>query len=117
MGLIDKNIKNRETFNSNDGMGGVTVVAQPVNIPPPPAPPGQPSDSAFDTQPFPAPTPAKNYDYCEIVEGLESTAKRMAQETDPVVDKLDEIVKLLTSIDRRLGRIDDTVDIIKRRMG
>lgn len=89
----------------DNGVVGVTAPARPDNLPPAPTPPPQPS------------TPAKNYDYCEIVHGLESSAKRMVQEADPVVAKLDEIVKLLASIDRRLGRIDDTVDIIKRRMG
>lgn len=101
----------------DNGVVGVTAPARPDNLPPAPTPPPQPSAPAFVARPLTTPTPAKNYDYCEIVHGLESTAKRMAQETDPVVDKLDEIVKLLTSIDRRLGRIDDTVDIIKRRMG
>ena len=101
----------------DNGVVGVTAPARPDNLPPAPTPPPQPATPAFVTRPLPAPTPAKNYDYCEIVQGLESSAKRMVQETDPVVNKLDEIVKLLASIDRRLGRIDDTVDIIKRRMG
>ena len=101
----------------DNGVVGVTAPARPDNLPPAPTPPPQPATPAFVARPLPAPTPAKNYDYCEIVQGLESSAKRMVQKTDPVVDKLDEIVKLLASIDRRLGRIHDTVDIIKRRMG
>lgn len=102
----------------DNGVVGVTAPARPDNLPPAPTPPPQPSTPAFVARPLPAPTPAKNYDYCEIVEGLESSAKRVLneKENDPIVDKLDEIIKLLTSIDRRLSRLDDTVDIIKRGM-